>query len=263
MVSFGYNKEQLILQVVQFTTFHHKMKFATLLLHHLVFFLVAPQEFDIYQSAEGTQHTVKPLPVSGQGRVGTLIVLTNSSCTCRHQLFHCNSAIVVDHWKTAFGTLHKWEVLPKSQKILQSISLYGFQGTVFRIVPYTAAVVYYRHGTSCIRDSKLAKRLQKVCASLPIPPQLESISGVKMRCLVSSINWPCCLPFILMLLVCGGQASGAVAGSIRVKNPHIKIGILASVQKTCCAYVNQIGILESVPKSCYAYVNFFPIVGIS
>ena len=35
-----------------------------------------------------------------------------------------------------------------------------------------------------------------------------------------------------MLLVCGGQTSEVIAGSIGVENHHIKIGILASVPKS-------------------------------
>ena len=45
------------------------------------------------------------------------------------------------------------------------------------------------YGTSRFRDSKSAKCLWKACASLPIPPEVESISGVKVPCLISSTCW--------------------------------------------------------------------------
>ena len=81
----------------------------------------------------------------------------------------------------------------------------------------------------------------------PYRLSLRILSGVKMPCMFNFkyMLGICSLLFIFMFLVRGGQTSGVVAGSIGVKNPHIKIGILASVPKSSCTYV----------KSC-------PIVGI-
>ena len=43
--------------------------------------------------------------MSTEKNVGASTVLTSSSLTCQHQFLHCDSAIVIDHWKTAFSIL--------------------------------------------------------------------------------------------------------------------------------------------------------------
>ena len=72
-----------------------------------------------------------------------------------------------------------------------------------------------------------------------MPPDVESTSGVKTPCLISSIYalGIRSFLFVLVLLVRGGQASGTVAGCIGVEYPHIKESILTRILETFCAYV--------------------------
>ena len=62
-----------------------------------------------------------------------------------------------------------------------------------------------------------------------MPPEVESIGGVKTPCLILSTCWPYVL-FICMLLVCDRKTYGTVAGSFGVKYPYIKIDILEVFQ---------------------------------
>ena len=61
---------------------------------------------------------------------------------------------------------------------------------------------------------------QEVCVSLSIPPEVESTSGVKTPCSISSTRWPyCSFLFIFTLLVHGRQSFRVVARLIGVEYP--------------------------------------------
>ena len=71
-----------------------------------------------------------------------------------------------------------------------------------------------------------------------MPPHVESISGVKTPCSISSMCWPyISFLFVLVLLVRGGHAFETVAGCIGVEYPHIKESILVCIPEASCAYV--------------------------